>query len=928
MEHVIDFDAEVLFISETWLKTKKNEVTAAVRNYGYTLRHNIRKDRRKETGGGVGILVKTALEVKPVKVKQFQTFEHYVLKLRVKDGWRTLISVYRLDYEPVDVFFNEFTELLETLTASNEKFILAGDINLHCDELDNRLTKQFNELLQLFNLVQIVDSPTHDAGHILDIVVTRTDEITSDLQVNNVALSDHLLISFKTECKFNLSYYETHTYRKLRNIDGNTFTNELAEIIDSIPVNRSLNEIVKDYHAKAGELMNRHAPIVTKKVKIVPNAPWFDMEYKETRKQRRRAEKKWKRTRNPDNKEEFKLRRKQTTDLALQKKQQYYTEKVKAAENKPKELFKIVNELRDKRKERSLPSASSDEELANKFLNFFKEKISKIREQFSTKSDVAPNEVPADGILNEFLPVTADELRAIVLSCGVSCSPEDPINVKPLKDNIDLLLPFWLEVVNLSLSTGSMDCLKSAVIIPLLKELDSMVDMEEYKNYRPVSNLIFLSKLIERCVAPRLDNHMQENNLESDKQYAYKKGHSPELLLINVVDKILNAFDKKLVTVLLLLDLSAAFDTVDQDKLLNMLYKDIGIGGTAYKWFVSFLKGRTQKVMINGAYSENSSLDFGVAQGSVLGPRLFNIYMRSFYPHVHNTTSFDVDGFADDHQLCQHFVATFQSDVLGGQINDCLRSVSSWMNTYFLKLNKSKTKILVLAPPSVLCNIRIHGTFLDEGCIRFVDCAKNLGVWLDQCLNFSSQINKVVSSCYMTLREISKIKSFIPREELNTLVASLILSKLDYCNALYYKLGLEHINKLQSVQNAAIRLIFGRFKFDRKPISNLFMDVHWLKIPERIIFKICLIVHKCIWTTAPESVKSMTVIANTRTFLLIEKKFKGVYGQRAFSRCGPKLWNNLPQPIRMESDTDAFKKKLKSFLMTEHLSFYSRLNCR
>ena len=97
------------------------------------------------------------------------------------------------------------------------------------------------------------------------------------------------------------------------------------------------------------------------------------------------------------------------------------------------------------------------------------------------------------------------------------------------------------------------------------------------------------------------------------------------------MDKILNAFDKKLVTVLLLLDLSAAFDTVDQDKLLNMLYKDIGIGGTAYKWFVSFLKGRTQKMMINGAYSENSSLDFGVAQGSVLGPRLFNIYMRSFY---------------------------------------------------------------------------------------------------------------------------------------------------------------------------------------------------------------------------------------------------------------------------------------------------------
>ena len=607
---------------------------------------------------------------------------------------------------------------------------------------------------------------------------------------------------------------------------------------------------------------------------------------------------------------------------------QYYTSKVSNAQNKPKELFKIVNELRDKRKERSLPSASTDEELANKFLVFFKDKIAKIRESFTSTTVVAPDEVPADGILNEFPPVTADELRAIVLSYGVSCSSEDPIDVKPLKDNIDLLLPFWLEVVNLSMSTGSMDCLKSAVIIPLLKELDSMVDTEVYKNYRPVSNLIFLSKLIERCVAPRLDNHMQENNLESHKQYAYKTGHSPELLLVNVVDKILNAFDKKLVTVLLLLDLSAAFDTVDQDKLLHMLYQDIGIGGTAYKWFVSFLKGRTQKIMINGAFSESVSLDFGVAQGSVLGPRLFNIYMRSFYPHVQDMTTFDVDGFADDHQLCKHFVAVFQSDVLGGQINDCLRNVSSWMDTYFLKLNKSKTKILVLAPPSVLCNIRIYGTFLDEGCIRFVDCAKNLGVWLDQYLDFSSHINKVVSSCYLTLREISKIKCFLPKEELNILVTALILSKLDYCNALYYKLGCEHINKLQSVQNAAIRLIFGRFKFDRKPISDLFMKVHWLKIRERIVFKICLIVHKCIWTTAPESLKSMTVIANTRTYMLTEKKFRSAYGERAFSRSGPKLWNNLPFRIRMESDTDSFKKQLKSFLMTEQRDYYSRLNCR
>ena len=228
-----------------------------------------------------------------------------------------------------------------------------------------------------------------------------------------------------------------------------------------------------------------------------------------------------------------------------------------------------------------------------------------------------------------------------------------------------------------------------------------------------------------------------------------------------------------------------------------------------------------------------------------------------------------------------------------------------------------------------MSSIEIRGTFVDGECIRFADCAKNLGVWLDNNLDFKSHINKTVSSCFITLRNISKIKSFLPPESLNTLVTSLVTSKLDYCNALYYKIGSNEIDKLQSVQNAAIRLIFGQYKFDRLPISHLFVKIHWLKIRERIVFKMCLIVHKCIWSIAPESLISMTVIKNVRTYLLSEKGYTNTYGERAFSRAGPKLWNNLPLKVRMESNTDAFKKLLKSFLMSPDLhKFYERLKCK
>ena len=246
------------------------------------------------------------------------------------------------------------------------------------------------------------------------------------------------------------------------------------------------------------------------------------------------------------------------------------------------------------------------------------------------------------------------------------------------------------------------------------------------------------------------------------------------------------------------------------------------------------------------------------------------------------------------------------------------------MNKFYLKLNKDKTQILVLAPPMVMKNIQIHGIFVDGDCIRFIDCTKNLGVWLDE--NFKHQVKKVVSSCFMLLKDLARIKRFIPKDHLSSLVASMIFSRLDYCNSLYYNIGCDEIKKLQSVQNAAVRLVCGGNKFDRQPISHHFTELHWLKVKERIIFKISITVHKCIWGCAPNSLMNKIVIANPRTFKLVEGKYNGQFGERAFSRAGPKIWNCLPLKIKVESDIDKFKKLLKSYLMIQSNDFYTSLN--
>ena len=193
----------------------------------------------------------------------------------------------------------------------------------------------------------------------------------------------------------------------------------------------------------------------------------------------------------------------------------------------------------DNTKERVLPTtAESDKDLANNFLKFFKEKIEKIRAKFPTKEPNNTVILPDPNIrqLSQFSPTTDDELRAIIKAHGMKCSPEDPLPVSILSTYLDILLPVWVDIVNLSLSVGSMASLKSAVILPLIKQLLRSTDIDDYKNYRPVSNLLFISKLIERVVDIRLQENLDVNNLNHDNEYGYKSFHSTEMLHTKVMN--------------------------------------------------------------------------------------------------------------------------------------------------------------------------------------------------------------------------------------------------------------------------------------------------------------------------------------------------------------------------------------------------------
>ena len=419
----------------------------------------------------------------------------------------------------------------------------------------------------------------------------------------------------------------------------------------------------------------------------------------------------------------------------------------------------------------------------------------------------------------------------------------DPIPISVLSDCLDEIIPIVTSIMNKSLSSGIVpDCFKHALVKPLLKK--ASLDPNCLKHYRPVSNLPFLSKVLERIVLKQFLQHLQSHSLLEPFQSAYRKCHSTETALLRVVNDLLQASDRGCVSILSLLDLSAAFDTIDHNILITRLRSTFGCSGMVLEWFISYLSCRTQSVFV-GHESTPSVLKCGVPQGSVLGPLLFTLYTHPLSTVICQS-GISYHFFADDSQLHNSSVPS-GFPVLACCLKDCIEDVADWMADSKLKMNDDKTELMAIGTRSKLSQVIPNLAPMSiSGCdIPFSQSVRNIGFYLDETLSMDAHIKYLCRILFCQLRRIGKIRSFLSTDAANKLAVSLILSRLDYCNSLLAGLPDNKLNKLQRIQNHTARLVLRKSKHESA--TTLLRTLHWLPVKARIQYKIACLCFQCIY---------------------------------------------------------------------------------
>ena len=465
-------------------------------------------------------------------------------------------------------------------------------------------------------------------------------------------------------------------------------------------------------------------------------------------------------------------------------------------------------------------------------------------------------------------------------------------------------------VINKSISQGIVPtCMKKAKIIPIYKAKDE----QQFTNYRPISLLPTISKVLEKVMHKRLYNFLNSENILFKSQYGFRKKHSTNHAISELVMKILDAFDNKEYTVGIFLDLSKAFDTIDHSLLINKL-KFYGIRGIALEWFKGYLSDRKQFVDYNGIPSGERELCCGVPQGSVLGPLLFILYTNDLPACLQHASGIL---FADDTTI---YYSHKDLKLIHKAITMDMACLEDWFKANKLSLNISKTNYVIFHPanrvlPPIDWELKMGTEIIErKATVKF------LGMFIDEHLKWASQLSHVTSKMAKSLYVINSLKTILPIKDLKTLYYTMIYPYLTYGIESWGSAQKGLLHKANILQRKVVRSI-GIVKYN-DPVSPVFKSLHLLQCSDIYDLQVLKLMYAYMQNDLPlpliEQFTRNTEIHghNTRQNRNPHVQMRQTsLAAKSIVHYGPLIWSKLPNEIKNVTLKSTFVRKCKKYML-------------
>lgn len=616
-------------------------------------------------------------------------------------------------------------------------------------------------------------------------------------------------------------------------------------------------------------------------------------------------------------------------NLLRKLKTQYHAQQLVEKRNDPKELWKTIQNICEINKKENKPCellnisdtpAKSLDKCNEYFANIGQDLATSILDRLGeslvniTKSVKITSSSPSSFF---FSPTDIKEVTEIIskLKTG-SAGGLDGIKTKLIKELCPFIAAPLVHIINLSMSSGEFpEAWKTAAVVPIHKNGSKMTP----SNFRPISLLPVFSKILEKVINIRLQTFLEKYNLLSDFQFGFRTGKSTEDAVSLLVNEVVSSLDKGHSCIGIFLDLAKAFDTVPSGILLRKL-ESIGIRGIPLSWFKSYLSHRRQCVVLSGHISGIKSVNFGVPQGSVLGPTLFSIFLNDITDLLPNNESIRVVCYADDTAI---IFSGLNWQCVFEKAQRRLQSIVAWLDNNLLTLNIDKTKYLCFykttkSSPKMRHNLQIHRCgLLDNGdcscnCIERVDHIKYLGITLDERLTFKAHVSLVSTRTRKLIHIMKLLRDAADITILKLVYTSLCESILNYCIGVWGGATKTCLISVEKAQRSVLKVML--HKSILYPTNLLYQEAKVLTIRQLYVQKAVLTYHKVFKKTSSKHCLSPP----HRRLKVPVPKLNTTFARRFSHFSYPYIYQRLLPICDISSCTSGLaKNKLKKWLLSQ-----------